>query len=161
MPISREKLRLRPDARSELLATERVAHCATVSEEGEPHVAPLWFVHHSGTIWVNSLRRSRRAADLASGSRVSVCIDGGVEYGELRGVTLQGRFEEAEPPAEVKEIYGRKYWHGADIPELKSHVWLRLNVSREVSWDFRRISEAGEDRRLDALRDQGSEHPSS
>jgi len=151
MPIPRERLRLQPSDRAELLATERIVHCATVGPDGRPHVAPLWFVWDGDALWVNSLRKSRRGRDLANGSPVSCCVDAGVEYGELRGITLDGVFEEREPSASVKRAYAEKYWHGADVPDLASHRWCRLRVEREASWDFRRIGEVGRDRRLEAL----------
>lgn len=156
MPIPREALRLRPSDRDALLHDARTAHCATVNEHGVPHVVPIWFVYDAGTIWINSLRRSRRGRDLERGSTVSVCIDTGTEYAELRGVTLQGRFERVEDDATlepIRRIFGQKYWHGIEVPNLRSHRWYRLAVEHEASWDFRRIGEAGRDRRLEALQE--------
>jgi general stress protein 26 len=156
MPIPRDALRLRPADRAELLANARTAHCATVNAEGVPHVVPLWFIWRDDTLWVNSLRRSRRGHDLERGSPVSVCIDDGVEYGQLRGVTFTGRFEVVEDDATlepVRRAHGDKYWHGIEVPALRSHRWLRLVVEHEASWDFNRIEEAGGDRRLEAMRD--------
>lgn len=159
MPIPREQLRLRPDDREILLKESRVAHTATVGEDGAPHVVPLWFVWDGSSLWVNSLKRSRRAKDLAAGSRVSVCIDAGIEYGELRGVTFDGHFELVEDESALDPIraaFGIKYWHGVDVPEMKSHSWLRLEIDSEASWDFRRIQEVGRDRRLSALKGEDS-----
>jgi len=155
MPIPREALRLRPEDRAALLGSARTAHCATVDELGVPHVVPLWFVWDGEAIWINSLKRSRRGRDLDRGSKVSVCIDDGDEYGELRGVTFGGRFGAVDDEAVLEPIrraFGEKYWHGIEVPALRSHRWFRLSVSHEASWDFGRIGEAGSDRRLDALR---------
>lgn len=160
MPIPRDRLRLRPEARSELLASTRTAHCGTVDAEGQPHVVPLWFVLFDGDLFVNSLRRSRRGANLREGSPVSLCIDAGDEYGELRGLVLNGRFEpvaDGRVLNQVRTAFGAKYWRGADVPDLESHEWFRMITEREVSWDFRRIGEAGRDRRLQALEARDSE----
>ena len=85
---------------------------------------------------------------------VAICIDDGVEYQELRGAVFYGRLVDAtgdERLPAVRAAFATKYWGGADVPELKSHVWLRLEQDRLASWDFRKIP-AGRDRRLEATR---------
>lgn len=134
---------------AELLRTERTARVATVSSDGEPHVAPLWFVWHEGELYVTSLKRSRRGHDIERGSRVAVCVDAGESYNELRGAVLYGRFEQVGDVPEVRKLFGEKYWGGIDIPQVKSHAWLVLRPEKIVSWDFKKIP-AGRDRRLEA-----------
>lgn len=156
MPIPREALRLRPDDRNQLLAEARTLHCATVDERGVPHVVPLWFVWDGEAIWVNSLRRSRRGRDLERGSPASVCVDAGGEYGELRGLSAEGTFEPIDAPGllePIRTVFQEKYWHGAAVPDLRSHRWFRFVPTDEASWDFRRIAESGRDRRLEALQE--------
>lgn len=157
MPIPREQLRLTDAERDLLLSDARALHCATVDDQGAPHVAPLWFVWHDGSIWVNSLRKSRRGRDLDRGSPVGICIDAGDEYAELRGISADGRFEPVEDDETLDPVRRRfqdKYWHGVEVPNLRSHRWFRFVPTREASWDFRRIAQAGTDRRLEALRAQ-------
>lgn len=152
MPIPREQLRLTDDELDELLTDERTLRAATVSAEGRPHLAPLWFVWHDGAIWVNSLRRSRRTHDVAAGSDVALCVDTGVEYEQLRGAVLYGRFASAADEADlarIRAVFAQKYWGLESIPDLKSHEWLVLRPDQVVSWDFRKIP-AGRDRRLEA-----------
>ncbi|HVL32043.1 MAG TPA: pyridoxamine 5'-phosphate oxidase family protein [Actinomycetota bacterium] len=156
MPIPREQLRLSPEELDELLTANRTLRIGTVSPDGWPHVVPLWFVWHDGAIWVNNLRRSKRSRDLAAGSPVSLCVDDGEEYLELRGAVLYGRFEEAtdDPSLDaVRAAFGAKYWTGATVPDLSSHVWLRMRPEKTVSWDFRKIP-AGRDKRVEATRAQ-------
>ena len=157
MPIPRSQLRMTPDELEGFLATERTARVATVSPDGEPHVVPLWFVWLGGAIYMSSLRRSRRNSDLESGSRVAVCVDAGVEYMELRGAVLYGRFEDPTGDPEVEEarkLFGQKYWHGMEIPDVRSHRWLRLRPERITSWDFSKIP-AGRDQRAERLKQEG------
>jgi hypothetical protein len=153
MPIPREKLRLSPDELDDLLRRERTARVATAAPDGSPHVIPMWFVWHEGAVWVNSLIRSRRTRDIDRGSKAAVCVDAGVEYGELRGAVLYGSFEEAGGPAldQIREMFGAKYWGGIAVPAVRSHRWLKLRPERVVSWDFRKIPTGG-DQRLEALR---------
>lgn len=157
MPIPREQLRLTQDELDELLSMTHEVHVATVSPNGAPHVAPLWFVWHGGALWLNSLIKSRRTRDIQAGSPVAVCADAGTEYAELRGAVLKGRFVEAnDDPAlpDVKAAYSAKYWNGTSLPEVRSHVWLKLAPDEVASWDFRKIP-AGRDKRLEAQKNPG------
>ncbi|HVE93104.1 MAG TPA: pyridoxamine 5'-phosphate oxidase family protein [Actinomycetota bacterium] len=150
MPLPRSMLRMTPEELDGFLREERTARVATVSASGEPHVAPLWFVWHDSALWVTSLRKSRRAADLQSGSRVAACVDAGGEYRELRGAVLYGSMSAAESEAQfdaARLAYGDKYWGGTQAPVERSHEWLVLRPDRIASWDFRKIP-TGKDRRL-------------
>jgi hypothetical protein len=149
MPIPRSQLRLTPDELEEFLRTQRTARIATVAEDGEPHVAPLWFVWHEGALYINSLKRSRRTRDIERGSRVSACVDAGESYAELHGAVLYGRFAEAGDVPHIRKLFGEKYWGGIDIPVTKSHSWLVMRPDKIVSWDFKKIP-TGRDRRLQA-----------
>ncbi|HJP66315.1 MAG TPA: pyridoxamine 5'-phosphate oxidase family protein [Actinomycetota bacterium] len=150
MPIPRSQLRLTDEELEELLTTERTLRVGTVSPDGGPHVVPLWFVWHGGVIWLNNLKRSRRNRDLGEGSPVALCVDTGHEYWELRGAVLYGTPVPADPDdpslPEIRRTFGSKYFYGADIPDVKSHQWMRMVPDRIVSWDFRKIP-AGRDGR--------------
>ena len=152
MPIPREQLRLTDQELAELLAETRTMRAGTVSPDGSPHVVPLWFVWHRGAIWINNLRKARRSRDLAAGSKVALCIDTGHDYFDLRGAVLYGTPEEVPPddPAlpDVRKTFGEKYFGGMEVPDVKSHQWLRMDPEDIVSWDFRKIP-AGRDGRAE------------
>lgn len=155
MPMPRSQLRLTPEELDDLLASERTLRAGTVGPDGSPHVTPLWFVWMGGAVWINNLVRSRRTRDVGAGSPVALCVDTGAHYGELRGAVLYGRFAEAEGDpgiAAAREAFARKYWGGTEVPATRSHVWLRLEPERVVSWDFRKIPR-GRDPRLEASRE--------
>ncbi len=151
MPLPRSILRLTDEELDGLLTTEKVLRAGTVSDDGVPHVAPLWFIWYDGAIWLNSLRRSRRQADLAEGSQVALCVDAGDIYWELRGAVLYGRPVEAtnDPKLpEARRAFAHKNWGIEDLPpEIKSHVWLKVVPEKIVSWDFKKIP-AGKDPRV-------------
>lgn len=146
MPIDRAQLRMTPDELEEFLRTERTARVATVSPDGEPHVAPMWFVWHDGAMYVTSLKRSRRQRDVERGSRVAACVDAGEDYGDLRGVVLYGSFADIDPPPAVRRAFGKKYWGDVEVPDRRSHTWLALRPDRVVSWDFSKIPAGRDDR---------------
>ena len=152
MPIPREQLRLTNQELDELLRETRTMRAGTVSPDGSPHVVPLWFVWHEGAIWINNLRKSRRTRDLQAGSQVALCIDTGHDYFELRGAVLYGTPQEVDAHDSalplVRKGFGDKYFGGFEVPDVKSHEWVKMKPERVVSWDFRKIP-AGRDGRAE------------
>lgn len=131
------------------LAEERTCRVATVGTEGVPHVAPLWFVWDGVHVWLNSLVRSRRWADIAREPRMSLVVDAGVEFAELRGIEISGtahvvgevpRRGDPDPVLEqVERFFAAKYSPTGEFVADGRHSWLRVDVDKLVSWDFRKI----------------------
>jgi hypothetical protein len=135
--------------RDEFLAAARTCRLASVGPSG-PHVSPLWFVWLDGAMWMQSLTRSQRWADLTRDPRVAVVVDDGEEYTELRGVELRGEVatvgeiprtgaEDIPELTTVETAFAAKYLGGNQFGYDGKHAWLRLSPSKIVSWDFRKI----------------------
>jgi hypothetical protein len=77
------------DELTSFLGEQRTCRFATTGPDG-PHVAPVWFVWDGQALWVYSLTRSQRWANLARDRRVAVVVDDGHHYHELRGVEVEG-----------------------------------------------------------------------
>lgn len=135
------------DELDEFLSQERVCRVATVSHDG-PHVSPLWFVWDGTALWLYSILKSQRLSDLRRDPRVSVIVDGGHDYRELRGAELIGRAAlVGESPrvgdpcpelAEPERLFATKYAGGELVLDGR-HAWLRLTPDKVVSWDFRKL----------------------
>jgi PPOX class probable F420-dependent enzyme len=136
------------DERDEYLRRERTCRVATVNGDGSPHLSALWFVWDGEALWLNSIVKSQRWVNIERDPRVSVLVDGGEDFGELRGVELNGRVETvAEVPrtgnpnddvAEPERLFGEKY-AGGQMGYDGRHAWLKLLPDKIVSWDFRKI----------------------
>jgi hypothetical protein len=133
----------------DFLGAARTCRLASVGPTG-PHVTPLWFVWHEGSVWMQSLTRSQRWADLMRDPRVAVVVDDGEEYLELRGVELRGEVatvgeiprvgaEDIPELTAVEAAFARKYLGGAEFGYDGRHAWLCLDPAKVVSWDFRKI----------------------
>jgi hypothetical protein len=134
----------------EFLGGARTCRLASVGPAG-PHVTPLWFVWREGSMWMQSLTRSQRWADLMRDPRVAVVVDDGDEYLELRGVELRGEVttvgetprvgaEDIPELTVVEAAFARKYLDGGEFGYDERHAWLRLHPTKVVSWDFRKIA---------------------
>jgi hypothetical protein len=134
--------------RDDFLATERACRVASVGRDGSPHVTPLWFVWDGTALWLTSIVASQRWADVQRDNRMSVLVDAGGPFSELRGVELRG----------VAQVVGEVPRTGAPVPALDRperlfadkyaggrvhhdgrHAWLRVTPAKIMSWDFRKM----------------------
>ena len=143
------RIAMTPDERDAFLGEERTCRVATASGVG-PHLTALWFVWDGEALWLTSIVKSQRWTDLERDPRVSVLVDTGDAFGELRGVELRGR---AEPVGEVprtgepnellvepERLFGDKY-AGGRFGHDGRHAWLRVVPEKITSWDFRKMGQ--------------------
>lgn len=138
-----------PDEVDAFLAEQRTCRVATVGTAG-PHATPLWYVWHDGALWLTSLSRSQRWADLRADPRIAAVVDAGEDYAELRGVELRGQVEvvgevprTGEPVPELngpEQAFADRYT-GGTIHRDGRHAWLRLAPEKITSWDFRKLGQ--------------------
>jgi hypothetical protein len=121
---------------------------------GGPHVSPVWFVWDADALWIYSLTRSQRWADLHRDPRIAVVIDAGEKYAELRGVEIEGEAAVAGPVprtggealensalARAERLMARKYRGSEEMAHDGRHAWLRITPLKIVSWDFRKLAD--------------------
>jgi hypothetical protein len=150
----RRKIAMSDAELDDFLGDEWTCRVATTGPNG-PHISPLWFVWHADALWLTSIVKSQRWTDIQRDPRISVSVDIGTVYQELRGAELIGRARAVgevprtgEPNPELDEvelIFARKYYDRAQMNHDKRHAWLCLLPEKIVSWDFRKIAalEAG------------------
>jgi nitroimidazol reductase NimA-like FMN-containing flavoprotein (pyridoxamine 5'-phosphate oxidase superfamily) len=135
------------EERDAFLGVERTCRVGTVGVDG-PHVTALWFVWHRESVWLTSLVRSQRWTDVERDPRLTVLVDAGEGYAQLRGVEIRGR---AKPVGEVprtgqvvevlvepERLFGGKY-SGGSFTHDGRHGWLQVIPDKIVSWDFRKL----------------------
>lgn len=136
--------------RDTYLREQRTCRVATVSADGRPHIGALWFVWDGTSLWLYSITRSLRWAQLRQDPKVAVVVDDGAGYTDLRGVELSGeavfvgeapRTGEACPELDAPEgLFASKYFGLEAMPHDGRHAWLRLTPDTVTSWDFRKLA---------------------
>src|SRR5271165_3840874 len=143
------KVAMDVEDREAFLASERTCRVATLGNDGAPHVTPLWFAWDGNSLWLTSIVHSQRWTDIQRDDRVSVVVDAGTDYSELRGVEIRGvaaavgeiprTGESVAELDQVEQLYAQKY-AGGRIRHDGRHAWLRITPQKIVSWDFRKLT---------------------
>jgi PPOX class probable F420-dependent enzyme len=143
------RIAMSADERDAFLREQRTCRVASAGGDGAPHVTPTWFVWDGEHIWISSIVRAQRHANLLRDPRVAIVVDAGDGYFELRGVELSGTAEvcgesprtgETDPLLErVEAHFAEKYNPGAPFVHDGKHAWLRITPQREYTWDFRKL----------------------
>jgi len=143
------KIAMAPDEVDAFLAEQRTCRVASVAGDGAPHVTPLWFAWDGAALWLTSIVRSQRWADVQRDGRIAVVVDAGDDFMELRGVELRGAAEPVgeaprtgEPVPELdgaEQLFADKY-AGGQIFHDGRHAWLKIVPDKIVSWDFRKLA---------------------
>ncbi len=135
--------------RDDFLGTERTCRVATVGPDG-PHATPLWFLWAERCVWLYSITRSQRWADLQRDPRIGIVVDAGQDYLELRGVEITGTAEvvaevprTGEPNDDLRVVeaaFAAKYFGTDEMIYDGRHGWLRIAPTKITSWDFRKLA---------------------
>ena len=152
MPSRREQIEMTEEEVHEFLAENMVMQCATNGPRGLPHLVPLWFTSEGTDLTSWTYAKSQKAKNLERDPRATIGIERGVQYHELRGVTLECDVA-VERDAELVEEVGLKLFtrYAGDLnreiremvaAQAQKRVGLRFVPSRVMSWDHRKLGGA-------------------
>jgi Pyridoxamine 5'-phosphate oxidase len=143
------RIAMTPEELDAFLTSARTCRMATIGIDG-PHVTALWFLWDGTYIWIQSITRAQRWADLQRDPRVAIVVDSGVEYVELHGVEITGQAEfVGEQPrsglpndelAVMEPQFFLKYFNTDQVFHDGKHAWLRVKPAKIASWDFRKLA---------------------
>lgn len=143
------RIAMSDEERDTFLREQRVCRVATLDAANRPHVTPTWFVWDGEHIWLSSIVRAQRHANILRNPQVAIVVDAGEDYFQLHGVEFSGtahpvgeqpRDAEPNPQLEVIEsAFAAKYLGGGDYASDGQHGWLRFDPQRQYTWDFRKL----------------------
>ncbi|PZS25102.1 MAG: pyridoxamine 5-phosphate oxidase [Pseudonocardiales bacterium] len=146
------KIAMTPAEIDVFLAAQRTCRVATIGGDG-PHATPLWFGWDGSCLWLYSITRSQRWADVRNDPRVSVVIDAGDDYFDLHGVEITGTAEmvgevprigeENDALVAIEAQFARKNFGLDEMFHDGKHAWLRVTPNKIASWDFRKLAGLG------------------
>jgi len=150
MGVNQRDLIVMSDAEiAQFLREQRVATCATVGLDGQPHLVAMWYALLDGVMWFETKAKSQKAVNLRRDGRVTVMVESGHTYDALRGVALEGRGVIVDDPDALWAV-GVSVWERYNGPYseevrpmveamLAKRVAVRIDVERTRSWDHRKL----------------------
>jgi PPOX class probable F420-dependent enzyme len=90
---NRDKVRMDDAEVGALLADNLKVQVASNGPDGVPHLTTLFYIVRDGRIAFWTYGRSQKIRNLERDPRVTALVEDGVDYFELRGVSIRGRAE--------------------------------------------------------------------
>jgi general stress protein 26 len=78
---------------NEMLNKPLIARLATVDQNIQPHVVPVWFGWDGEYLWISSFSNTRKVKDLQQNPKISVAIDVSGDDGKTKAVIMEGSGE--------------------------------------------------------------------
>jgi len=146
----REQIRMSPDEVAAFLAEARTLQVATINPDGTPHLVAMWFAMRDADPAFWTYAKSQKIANLRRDPRISVLVESGDRYEELRGVSFVGHVELVEDRAAVLELGEQifeRYWGPITDDAVRGgvhamgakRVGVIVRPEKTVSWDHRKL----------------------
>jgi PPOX class probable F420-dependent enzyme len=157
--MARKDISLTPEEQADFLEAGMTLIVTTLDRRGQPHVAPMWYFLDEGRVVFRSFTKSQKIVNLRRDPRITVLVETGIAYAELRAVMIQGNarlIDGADDPKYLLESYRRlaaKYpMIGPDPIELDEtaleaafgrfapkNTAVIVEPTRVVSWDHAKL----------------------
>jgi PPOX class probable F420-dependent enzyme len=133
----------------EFLDRQRSSTVATYGPQGQIHLVGMWYAVLDGQVWIETKAKAQKVVNLRRDPRMSILVESGHTYDQLRGVALEGTgvvVDDADVVWDVcVNIFNR--YNGQYTEEMKpfvefmakNRVAVRLDVDRIRSWDHRKL----------------------
>jgi PPOX class probable F420-dependent enzyme len=140
---------------SKFLANAQTIIICSLDPHGYPHPMPMWFgVEDDGAVVMTTFTKSQKIRNIERDPRVSLLVESGTVYSELRGVVIYGKAELVRDKEQVLDILARvsaKSAGGAgNAPDpgalrkalmatVPKRTGIRIRPERVVSWDHGKL----------------------
>lgn len=131
------------------LTQQRSSTVATIGPQGQVNLVAMWFSWHDGQVWIETKAASQKVVNLRRDPRMSVLVEAGETYDQLRGVALEGTGVVLNDPEVVWDVCVRivERYQAPYTEQLRTiveqmarnRVVVRLDVDRVRSWDHRKL----------------------
>ena len=149
MPKRRDEVTMTDAELQEFIESQKTVQVATINKDGTPHLVPLWFAVVDGDIVLETFTKSQKVVNLERDPRMTVLLEDGDVYEELRGVTLYAEAELVRDVDRVHDLHMAVLQRNTDIPVetldkvsrgmAPKKTAIVIKVKRSFSWDHRKL----------------------
>ena len=132
-------------ALQQIVRGRHIATLGTENADGSIHLTAVWYLFESGSLYVATSSKSRKARNVVARPKASLMVDVR-KPGAERGVTAEGRVEviSGEPSQEINRRIHSRYMSAAAMsdphigPVFASFddVTIRLTPASWIAWDM-------------------------
>ena len=123
---------------------------ATIGADGAPHLTTLWFAIVDGELVFETFTKSQKIVNLHRDPRIAVLFEDGLQYNELRGVSINGRAVLHTDPAVVhpyaravmarnNPVLSAEQLDAASKAMASKRTAVLIKPEKIVSWDHRKL----------------------
>jgi nitroimidazol reductase NimA-like FMN-containing flavoprotein (pyridoxamine 5'-phosphate oxidase superfamily) len=137
---------LAPAEIEKLLTMRLIANLATIDDDGDIHIVPMWFLTVAEDICIPTSRNTHKHYNLRRRPRASVMIDVSRAGLNLKGVLIRGRVEliYGEEALRINRSIHLKYVTPEALNDIKvasylskgDDVTVKVNMDRIISWNL-------------------------
>ncbi|MBA4179783.1 MAG: pyridoxamine 5'-phosphate oxidase [Anaerolinea sp.] len=150
MPSRRSSIALTAEEQEAFLRDSWTLQVASIGPKGYPHLVAMWYVVIDGLVHFTTFGKSQKILNLRRDPKITVMLESGKAYNELKGLVIEGQGELLEDPgftAKVMALVGQKY-NGIPIPTDTPEAALKVATKRVVvrvkpddiySWDHAKL----------------------
>lgn len=150
MPSRRAQIALTESEQRELLEEGWTLQVASNGPKGFPHLVAMWFVVIDGDIHFTTFAKSQKILNLKRNPKLTVMLEAGKLYSELRGLVIEGEAEivpDTPATARIMAQVAKKY-QGMPVPTetpeaalaaAAKRVGVRVRPVEVYSWDHRKL----------------------
>jgi PPOX class probable F420-dependent enzyme len=151
MPSRRELIRMSDDEVDAFLHERQTMNIASFGPDGNIHLVAMWYGFLGDHPAFETFAKSQKVLNLRRDPRITVLVEDGDVYEELRGVEIVGHaivHDDPEPLRVVAENVVERYIaldDPADIPAVAAamatkRVCIEVVPEKVVSWDHRKLA---------------------
>src|SRR4051794_27822439 len=104
MPSRREIIRMSDEEIDAFLHERHTMNVATFNHDDTIHLVAMWYGFYNGLCAFETFTKSQKVLNLRRDQRISVLVEDGDDYGELRGVEIVGRGEVVDDSGVLMEV---------------------------------------------------------
>lgn len=150
MPKRRDLIRMTDEELDAFLGARQTMNVATYNHDGTIHLVAMWYGFYDGKPAFETFTKSQKIANLRRDPRITVLVEAGDEYGELRGAELVGRATVTDDPDVVMPVARSvvERYFPVQKPEDAETIAVGLaqkrsaviiDVERTVTWDHTKL----------------------
>ena len=157
--MARKDITMTPEEQQSFLQEGHTLIVTTVGRDGWPHVAPMWYLMEDGKVAFRSFTKSQKILNLQRSPKLTVLLEQGATYEELRGIMIKGTATLIDDPGRILHMYGelsRRYaFVGTEPVPLEGealeaafgrfatkNTGVIVEPESVVSWDHRKLAGA-------------------